>query len=624
MFIRKYETVNKKTGTIYVTHRLVEAYRTEEGLVRQRVIMQLGTLSLPKSEWRKLAIALEISLAGQATFFDEDPEIASIAAKSMEHHLLIKSKTNAKTLRIENQEIVSIDLQSIATTESRSLGPELVAVNEWNRLNFDSILKNSGFDDKEIALAKTVIIGRLIEPSSELSTWNWLENRTSLIEMLPYNLENTGKNPVYEIADQLIFNKENIENQLRKQEEFLFPDGVKIFLYDLTNTYFEGSCLGNELAAHGKCKSKRTDCPIVTLALVVDNFGFPVFSQIYSGNQSEPETLEDIITKLMDTQQNLFQGTKPTIVMDRGIATIDNIKLLKEKSFDYIVIERRAIENNYKADFETAKEDFEKIENPKKSAYGDENDVYIKKVENDEDTCRVLCLSEGRERKEMAIDTKKEERFCTDISKLKKSVNKGNVKESSKVFERIGRLKQRYSSITKYYDINVTLDETTQKATDVTWTKKPIRQDRNVLAGCYVIETTHKELAAKEIWELYMTLTNVEYSFRSLKTDLGLRPVYHQNAERTKGHLFISVLAYHLLINIERRLRECGDIRKWSTIKKELSTHQRTTVIFTDSDNVIHHVRVSGKPELMHQEIYKLLNVKDITKRIHKMVGTRL
>jgi transposase len=624
MFIRKYETVNKKTGTIYVTHRLVEAYRTEEGLVRQRVIMQLGTLSLPKSEWRKLAIALEAALAGQSTFFDKDSEIASIIEKAMDHHLMIKAKANAKTTRIENQEMVSIDLQSIATTESRSLGPELVSVNEWNRLNFDGILKNSGFDDKELALAKAVIIGRLIEPSSELSTWSWLENRTSLLEMLPYNVENISKNPIYEIADQLILNKETIETELRKQEEFLFPDGVKIFLYDLTNTYFEGSCLENELAERGKCKSKRTDCPIVTLALVVDNFGFPVFSQIYAGNQSEPETLEAIITKLMDNQQNLFRDMKPTIVMDRGIATSDNIELLKQKEFDYILIERRATENDYKADFEGAKETFEKIEKPRKSTYGDENDVYIKKVEHNEDTCRVLCLSEGREKKEMAIDTKKEERFCTDISKLKTSVNKGNVKEISKVFERVGRLKQRYSSIAKYYEINVTQDPLTQKATDVTWTKKPARQDRNVLAGCYVIETTHKALAAKEIWELYMTLTNVEYSFRSLKTDLGLRPVYHQNAERTKGHLFISVLAYHLLINIERRLRESGDTRKWSTIKKELSTHQRTTVVFTDSNNVINHVRVSGKPELKHQEIYKLLNVKDITKRIHKMAGTRL
>ena len=121
-----------------------------------------------------------------------------------------------------------------------------------------------------------------------------------------------------------------------------------------------------------------------------------------------------------------------------------------------------------------------------------------------------------------------------------------------------------------------------------------------------------------------MTLTNVEYSFISLKTDLGLRPVYHQNTERTKGHLFISVLAYHLLINIERRLRESGDTRKWSTIKKELSTHQRTTVIFTDSNNVINHIRVSGTLGIQHHEIYTLLNVKDITKRIHKMAETRL
>ena len=624
MFIRKFETINKKTGTTYVTHRLVEAYRTEEGLVRQRVIMQLGALSLPKEEWRKLAIVLEASLSGQATFFDDDPEIAAIAAKAMEHHLLIKTKNNAKALRVEKQEIVAIDLQSIATSESRSLGPELVATNEWDRLNFDTILKNSGFDDKETSLAKAVIIGRLIEPSSELGTWNWLNNRTSLIEMLPYNLENISKNPIYQIADQLVLNKEKIENELRKQEEFLFPDGIKLFLYDLTNTYFEGSCLGNDLAEHGKCKSKRSDCPIVTLALVVDNFGFPLFSQIYSGSQSEPETLENIITKLMENQQNLFKDIKPTIVMDRGIATIDNIKLLKEKSFNYIVIERRATEKDYKIEFESAKDNFQKIEKPKKSAYGDENDVYIKKVDNDADTCRVLCLSEGRERKEMAIDKKKEEHFFTDISKLKTSVNKGNIKETGKVFERIGRLKQRYSSITKYYDVNVIQDETTQKATDVTWLKKPIRQERNVLAGCYVIETTHKELAAEEIWELYMTLTNVEYSFRSLKTDLGLRPVYHQNAERTKGHLFISVLAYHLLINIERRLRECGDTRKWSTIKKQLSTHQRTTVIFTDSNNVINHIRVSGMPEIQHQEIYKLLHVKNTTKRIHKMVGTRL
>ncbi|HZK61052.1 MAG TPA: hypothetical protein VFC41_03180 [Anaerovoracaceae bacterium] len=144
------------------------------------------------------------------------------------------------------------------------------------------------------------------------------------------------------------------------------------------------------------------------------------------------------------------------------------------------------------------------------------------------------------------------------------------------------------------------------------------------MTGCYVIETTHKAYEALEIWKLYMTLTNVESAFRALKSDLGMRPVYHQSKERTEGHLFISVLAYHLLINIERRLREKNDHRKWSTIKTELSTHRRNTIIFTDSNNEINHLRVSGILESNHKEIYKLLDVKNPIQRIHKLAGIRL
>src|SRR5699024_7427267 len=113
----------------------------------------------------------------------------------------------------------------------------------------------------------------------------------------------------------------------------------------------------------------------------------------------------------------------------------------------------------------------------------------------------------------------------------------------------------------------------------------------------------------KEVWQLYTTLTKIEDAFRSLKSDLGMRPVYHQLAERTKGHLFISVLAYHLLISIEFQLKEKGDHRSWSTIKKQLSTHQRSTVILTDEKDQIHHIRVSGTSEESHNEIYQLLGI---------------
>ena len=163
-----------------------------------------------------------------------------------------------------------------------------------------------------------------------------------------------------------------------------------------------------------------------------------------------------------------------------------------------------------------------------------------------------------------------------------------------------------------------------QNVAAVNWSKKPTRTERATLTGCYVIETNHLNLEAPEIWGLYTTLTQVEAAFRDLKTDLGLRPIYHHLAERTKAHLFISVLAYHLLISIEQTLRQKGDHRRWSTILEQLGTHQRITVNLTDAQKRIHQCRASSMPELVHQEIYQLLGVKDPLKRLNRLAGTRL
>ncbi|MDC3418764.1 transposase, partial [Aquibacillus sp. 3ASR75-54] len=154
--------------------------------------------------------------------------------------------------------------------------------------------------------------------------------------------------------------------------------------------------------------------------------------------------------------------------------------------------------------------------------------------------------------------------------------------------------------------------------------KKETRQKRSVLTGCYVIETSNEAMSAEELWRLYTTLTKIESAFRSLKSDLGMRPVYHQLADRTKGHLFIGVLAYHLLISIEHQLRIKEDHREWSTIKEKLSTHQRSTVLLTGEDDQIHHIRVSGTPETGHKDLYKKLGVKDPLKREYRIVGKRL
>jgi transposase len=302
------------------------------------------------------------------------------------------------------------------------------------------------------------------------------------------------------------------------------------------------------------------------------------------------------------------------------------------KRYPYIAIERRETEKDYMNEFESVKETFERIETSEhkdridaKTTESDTNSkcaVYVKKV-SFEEGCRLLCYSEGREQKELAIHTLKEKRFLEDFTRLQNSIAKGTIRMKEKIAHRVGRINERHASASHKYDIIMELDSTGNKVVTLKAVKKPDDAKKVSLFGCYVIETSHKDMSAKEVWKYYMRLANVEKAFRSMKSDLGIRPVLHQTAERTKAHLFISVLAYHLLISIEFELRKQGDSRSWATIREQLSTHQRNTVILTDAGNNIHHVRVSGMPEPEHQEIYRLLKVKDPLGRRHRLAASR-
>ena len=620
MYIREVVTQNRKTKTKYVSHRLVEAVRTEDG-PRQRSVMHLGTLTLPKEDWPLLARVLEARLSAQPSLFEADKRIVQAADQVMDKHRFAQMQKEDAALRQNAREMVTVDVKSINVTESRSLGPELVAHSSWKQLGFAEILSTVGMDSDQISLAEGLVVGRLVAPGSDLATWRWLLEQTALPEMTEVSLLNVGKNAVYEMAELLLTHKETLERELRKREQALFPSQSMLFLFDLTNTYFEGQCAGNTLAKFGHSKEKRSDCRLVTLALAVDDRGFPLFSQVYGGNQGEPQTLCDVINQL-EKQILLFPEYRPTVVMDRGIATSDNVKLLKSRQFSYIVVERRPVEKEYIQEFETARDTFDEI-TAGHHASQPSSKVYVKKVPLTEG-CRILCLSEGRKQKEAAMDTLKERRFLEDIGKLEKSITKGSILLTEKVSQRIGRIKGRYPSIAKHFEIEVSLDLEEKKVLGLKCYRQEVKEIRNLLTGCYVLETSHENLCAEAVWRLYTTLTKVEDAFHSLKTDLGFRPVHHQIARRTEAHLFLSVLAYHLLISIEHQLQEKGDNRRWSTIKAVLQTHQRTTVILNDEQEQIHSLRISGTPETGHREIYTRLNVKDPLKRFHTIIGKRL
>jgi transposase len=617
MYIR--EVKSRLKGKEYRTFRLVESYKTKEGKPRQRVIFHLGNIEVPKNRWKELAYLLEQRVSGQITFNSLTPELDDVADALFARAEFAKAKSAAQEQRAFERDLVRVDLNSIIATDSRTLGAELVADHMWEMLGFEEILCKCGLRKRQISVAKALIIGRLLNPSSELETHKWLNSRTALIEMLPTDIAGVGKDIFYETADALYKHREKLEFELYNKETSLFSLERKLFLFDLTNTYFEGAAKANEIAKYGKSKEKRMDCPLVALALVVDANGFPVYSHVYEGNQSEPKTLADVLGELKKLNGVFLDGKKPMLIMDRGIATTENIALLKENEYLYTVIERSPKEKDYRAEYEELKEllSQDDIEGTKTAGWAAvKNSVFMKKTMH-EGLTRVLSFSMKRESKEQAMDQLKEQRFLEDIEKLCVSVEKGNIILASKVGERIGRLLQKYAGISGCYDINIEYAEDNQQRTKgIKWTKKTRREQRSTLSGCYVIETNAPDVDAEEIWHNYMTLTRVEAAFQDLKSELGMRPIYHQKEERTKSHLFIGVLAYHLLVGIEQVMRQNNDSREWKTIKAVLSTHQRTTVILMGEDKTVYHIRVSGKPETEHAQIYKYFGLKDKLKRI--------
>jgi len=316
--------------------------------------------------------------------------------------------------------------------------------------------------------------------------------------------------------------------------------------------------------------------------------------------------------------------------MDRGIAIHDNVKYLQKKGYPYIVIKREDNRDDYKHLFQTARETFTHIkETGCKSVYGDENNVYVKKLEPEESEegsasiCKVLCISEGKARKEQAIakgkDRKRDNRFVEAVNSFNHSIKKGKIKKPDKIEAKLAHICESHRLASANYDAVIQKNEV-GAITGIALITKELPQSEDKLYGCYVLETTHIELTDETIWNLYMTLSNVESAFRIMKEELGMRPVYHQTGERSEAHLFISVLAYHILATIKNLLRRQGDHRQWETLREELSTHTRSTVIIKDKDGNIYHTRVSGTPEDVHNEIYNKLDVIDPIKTITSLI----
>ena len=592
MFIRRTQHKKKRAGGYYYTYRIVESLRVG-GKVRQRTVLNLGVdFPLAKEQWPQLTRRIEEILGGQQSLLTIDSHVDKLARNCAARILAKKQEDTYK----DAPDYRTVDIDSLTTYRPRSIGCEHVVLEALRTLELDAKLVELGFNGPQAALAIGTVVAQACHPASKREAHRWLQDQSGLGELIGFDFEQVNLSRMYTVSDQLLKHKSAIERHLYQKECTLFSLGETITLYDLTNTYFEGECRGNSLAKRGHSKEKRTDCPLVTLALVLDSSGFPKRSRVYEGNVSESATFSEMIS---DLQGSDTPGEQATVVMDAGIATEENVDYLKERGIPYLVVSRKKHREFDELQSVVVKEDHDCT-------------VKVQKV-LDPDTGETLlyCHSTQREKKERAMGRLFSSRFEEALQYLDQGLNiKRRLKKYDKVVEKIGRLKQQYSKAAKLYRVQVEKDEATGNAKKITWQRKDVPATTDTFPGVYCLRTSQADWDETTLWNTYTMLTDLEAVFRSLKSELGLRPVYHQIAKRVSGHLFICVLAYHLVHFIRVRLKQQGMHDSWTTLRNRLLPHDRLTVSMQCRNGSTVHVRKSAQPDPDQQRIYSLLNIK--------------
>jgi transposase len=596
MYIRKTKRVYK--GKSYTNHLLVESVLTAKG-PRQRTICSLGNLEpAPSEEWLALAHKLESALGGQQFLSPSQAPPPLPLARARKGR---RQRRESATVGQAASSLVLIDTERVATEEHREAGTVHVGHQLWRQLDMDTILGRAGLSRRARTLSEAMTLNRLIFPLSEHAMPHWMR-RTALADIVGEDFSELNEDALYRNLDKLYPNREQIEKELGEREKTLFNLDDTLYLYDLTSSYFEGQAKQNPQAKRGYSRDKRPDCKQVVVGLVLDRDGFPKAHEIFDGNRQDRSTVDAMLT-LLERRSGKRPGS--TVIVDRGMAYEENLKQIRQRGHHYIVAARQAERNEWLDDIENEEDWEEVIRVPSpRNPFQKKSPVQVKR-RNKEGEIYILCLSEGREEKDRAIRVKQEERLIDDLQGLKARVEKGQLKKSEKIHEAIGRLKERYPRVARYYRMEYDAEQNR-----VSWQedveKKAIATK---LDGSYVLKTDRQDLTADEIWRTYILLTRVESAFRSMKSPLSERPIFHHLKNRTQTHIFLCVLAYHLLVAIEKRFLDKGIHTSWWSIRQQLSTHHVVTVVLPTADGRVLKIRKAGSPEPVHKEIYETLRI---------------
>lgn len=605
MFLKKIKKKNKNSDKEYTYYRLVHSYKIGNK-IRHQTIMSLGSLSgVSKENHKALADRIEELITGSTNdlfpdnqrYKDIEDIAQKFADKIIKNKLFTTNNTKSKIEKEVKNNYQEVDLESIEQIDSKEIGGEWLVKQSFEKLGIDKLLAEIGMSVNQIKTAQTLLTAKMLHPSSELETERWLAENSAAAEVFKTD-ENISRYKLYKAAEQMYENKEFIENKLYSNIKDIFSGRSKIVIFDLTNMYFEGQMLGSEKANFGRSKQKQKGSKLIGLALSIDSLGFVRYNKFYKGNVSEPGTFSTMIEDV--SKQFSAKGEIPVVVMDAGIATEENLELLRSDKYkyDYVCVSR-IIPKEY----DKLSENAESITDNRGSK------IELTKIDVKDKPDNFLHVkSRQKQKKEQSIDGKLTKRLESELQEIKDKLPKPRtLKKTEKVHEKVGKIKAKLSKIGWLYDIKYTEDKEKGIITDITWERIKKRERPK---GEYFLRYTKTAVNENDIWQVYNLTRDVEAVFRTLKTDLDIRPIYHQKDAYIEPHIWLGILAYQVVNYIRTLLREDNINYSWQTITEKMRTMQSSIVSVNNKQNEKLYIKLCTRPTKDQKHIFNSLKFK--------------
>lgn len=614
MYIRQVKKQRSKDSKTFYQYTLAQTLRVD-GKVKQKAILYLGSdpLLADKDNRTFVLDILKAKIFNQPSLFPSDApqHLVDLAMSYFQKYCIKYGQDNVGAASIppppEKADIHPIDLEGLHVEQVHTFGGEHLCKQTLDKLALEDGLKGLGFSSQQTSQALISIAARALFAASEHKTARILDMNSSLKDCYGYD-KPLSHRELYAASDLLYAHKDAIDAYLYRRICTLFDLEDRLVIFDISNTYFETRKAGSTLARHGRSKEKRSDCPLVVFTGVINSEGFIRHSRVYEGNTADSATVEDMLT---DLKSHSKAAGPQTVVIDAGIASEENLTMIREHGHHYVCVSRHRL-TDYPASVPQTKVVALTERGKSRVSLG------VFTPDGFDDTW-LYVQSEAKRKKEQSMDDKLRQRYVEELTNIEAALHKkGGTKRMDKVWERIGRAKEKHSRVSGRYE--VTVEHKNGKATAMKWSKKEqTKSKQDKTEGVYFIRTSYKNPGEQELWQIYNTIREVESTFRCLKSDLQIRPVHHQNDERIQAHIYLTILAYQLVNTIRHMLKKKDLHHSWSTVTRIMSTQTIQTLILPTDTKTI-HLRKPAKPIKEAQQIYAATACQQTQKATKKYV----